>query len=268
MAEENNFGIREMSGGEIKDSKVAAIINETSTTNNQKNNAIDIDIRIDQSRENNTSKDFANHKQERGISRFGEVFEDHKYEGQLALIDLNFFRESGIDNNGEIGVVLDIAFGEIDEKFSYPQGFFKERIEGYIRFGIKRGKLYLNFENAVMPLNKRVLLDDPKGSWLINTIGVREAPIWNFQAEQSEILTGSRSNEKLGFIDSCSDDCVVEAIFKVRVDRNDLEITSQHGVWDSKTRPAVKETKIRAFFKKVLEPKLKDYLGKIVLKYD
>jgi hypothetical protein len=47
-----------------------------------------------------------------------------------------------------------------------------------------------------------------------------------------------------------------------------LGVTEQEGVWDDETNKKVKETKLRAFFKKVVEPKVKDYVSKVVLQYD
>ncbi len=83
------------------------------------------------------------------------------------------------------------------------------------------------------------------------------------------VLFGSLLNQELGTINFLNSLCEVEATFQVSgVNSNNLGITEQDGLWDDKTSKKVKETKIRAFLKKVVEPKLKDYVSRVVLQYD
>ena len=191
------------------------------------------------------------------------VFQDHKYDGQLVLIELSFFDDSGFCPTKQIGIILNISFGQIDEVIKYRFG------EAYIRFGVKHGKLSLALKKGIIPLAQRGLSEEPKENWQVRATGIQENPVWEFEARgQSDVLGGSLSGEELGVIDLSDTSCIIKAIFKVQINANDLKITAQEGAWKDNDKPQVIETKRRAFFKKVVEPKLKDYLSKMVLQYD
>jgi|GEM_PF-2853652 len=271
-----NSGIDSMNGGEINDeAKVAGKINEAPSQKLKTKNG---DITQTNTFHHhyylspNPSSNSREHEQECSVSRFGRVVsKDHKYNGDLVSIDLAFFREQKIDDNSKIGIVLTIYFGTIQEKFPCKKRLFEEKVDGWIRFGIKHGKLHLNFQNgAMMPADERLLHEDPKGDWILSPTGIEEFPTWEFEANQnkSKFLRGSRANQKLGFIDFLNNDCVVDASFKVCVNTIDLEVIEQDGVWNSETKRTRIETKIRLFFKKTLELKLEDYVSKVRLRYD
>ncbi len=117
-------------------------------------------------------------------------------------------------------------------------------------------------------MGKREPFEEVK-DWQVTPTGADEAPIWQFKAkEEQQILKGLCSNKALGIAELSNEACVLEGIFKVSIVENDIVITSQDGLWDSQTRPSVRETKKRVFLKKILKPKLEDYLSKIKLEYD
>lgn len=119
-------------------------------------------------------------------------------------------------------------------------------------------------------MSKRKLIKTQKEDWIINATGSPETPCWEFQANQenSKVLNGTLKDEILGYIlNRLGDNYSLCATFEIQVSKNDIEITAQDGVWDAQTPSKVKETKIRAFFKR-LEPELKNYLSKVELIYE
>jgi hypothetical protein len=192
------------------------------------------------------------------------IGQDHQYNGELVLLNLDFH---GFNlENRQVGIILDISFGEVDEIVTYPDGE-----SGYIRFGVKHGKLYLNLKNGLMPLHQRDFRNDSQGEWQIGTTGIEQSPVWEFAANsQLSILKGVRSDKKLGIIDvpDVSRAIMVEAVFRVQVNNNDLEITAQDGAWSSGENPLKVFAKRRAFFERVVKPKLERYISKVVLQYD
>lgn len=192
------------------------------------------------------------------------IYEDHKYEGYLAYINLGFTKEES-EQTEEIGIRLSITFGIVEEPVKYKSGK-----EGSIKFGIKYGELRLSLPTGVqIPLHQRGLNQDPENKWQINPVGQNKAPCWQFTVkENSTVLQGRRSDQKLGSFEVLTHPSDVEAVFQVKVNRNNLEITAQDNVWFSNTNKKIKETMIRAFFKQVVEPKLKEYVNKVVLRYD
>ena len=195
------------------------------------------------------------------------IGQDHQYNGELVLLNLNF-HEFNLENR-QVGIVLDISFGEVDEKFPYRDGLTMKN--GYIRFGVKHGRLYLNLENGLMPLHQRDFRNDSQGEWQIGTTGIEQSPVWEFAANsQSSILKGVRSDKKLGIIDvpDVSSAIMVEAVFRVQINSNDLEITAQDGAWSNREKPEKIAIKRRAFFERVVKPKLERYISKVVLQYD
>jgi hypothetical protein len=192
------------------------------------------------------------------------IGQDHQYNGELVVLTLNF-HEFNLQNR-QVSIILDISFGEVDEIVTYPDGE-----SGYIRFGVKHGKLYLNLKNGLMPLHQRDFRNDSQGEWQIGTTGIEQSPVWEFAANsQSSILKGVRSDKKLGIIDvpDVSRAIMVEAVFRVQINSNDLEITAQDGAWSSGENPLKVFAKRRAFFERVVKPKLERYISKVVLQYD
>ncbi|NEP21454.1 hypothetical protein [Moorena sp. SIO3I6] len=199
------------------------------------------------------------------------VSSDHKYKGHLVHINLQFVRKSGVIDNKEIAIKLDISFGEVEQVVVYKKKpLLGKNTEAHIRFGVKRGELEIEFTNGTMPPEKRRLKEDPKGECKINATGINEAPTWQFKArEKSGILEGQRTVEELGIVELSDSPCIAEATFNVSISSNGLEITAQDGAWNSETESKLKiETKRRAFFKRFVEPILKDYVSKVVLQYD
>ncbi|KYC43484.1 hypothetical protein WA1_10485 [Scytonema hofmannii PCC 7110] len=194
---------------------------------------------------------------------------EHKYPRlvfvKIRLLNLNFQKEVQ-----QFNLILDISFGEEEEKFQYKEQLgFVER-EGYIRFGIKFGELCFQLTNGCMPTDLRKFPKIEQVFGLLSPTGTEEYPIWQFKVDdkKSSTLFGCLTNQELGIISLQNIPCVVEATFQINVNSNNLGVTAQEGVWNAKTSKKVKETKLRAFFKKVVEPKLKDYVSKVVLEYD
>ncbi|MDE5107382.1 MAG: hypothetical protein O4808_10070 [Trichodesmium sp. St17_bin3_1_1] len=194
------------------------------------------------------------------------------YNGELVYIDLDLFQEVETNNNSQaISVILHISFGECSEEILYRN--YRNNKKAYIRFGIKHGKLRLNLQNGIMPIKEREFIKSEQEclKWIINTTGSDKNPCWEFKvnSEKSKVLGGRVIDKKLGYIlNILGDCCILCATFEIQVSTNDIEITAQDGVWDDRTSPKVKETKIRAFLKKVLEPKLKEYLSKVELEVE
>ena len=90
------------------------------------------------------------------------IGQDHQYNGELVVLTLNF-HEFNLQNR-QVSIILDISFGEVDEIVTYPDGE-----SGYIRFGVKYGKLYLNLENGLMYPHQKDFINDSQGEWQIGT---------------------------------------------------------------------------------------------------
>ncbi len=210
-----------------------------------------------------------NSKHNKSYADFKKLKSEHNYPRLMSidirLIGLIFEKELQPFN-----LILDISFGEVEEKFQYRKklGFVEK--EGYIRFGIKFGELCFKLTNGCMPLNLRKLPTIEQAFGLVSPIGTDEYPIWQFRVDDKRrsTLFGFLTNQELGIISLQNTSCLVEATFQVNINSNNLGVTEQEGVWDDATNKKVKETKLRAFFKKVVEPKVKDYVSKVVLQYD
>lgn len=197
-----------------------------------------------------------------------KTFSDHKYNGELVCINLRFYENSEVCRIQQIGIELDIAFGEVEEVFPYRNQFLG-RVKSYIRFGIKHGKLCLVLNNGVIPLNQRQLNSDPQGVWQVRTTGIETNPVWEFETRgQPPVLGGSRCHENLGIMNLSGTNCVVQATFKAQINNNDLEIMAQDGAWGNNDTPQVIATKRSLFFKRFVKPRLSDYLSRVVLEYD
>lgn len=118
-------------------------------------------------------------------------------------------------------------------------------------------------------MSERKFIQTQKEDWIINATGNDRTPCWGFKANQknSKVLNGTLKDEILGYFLNI-DRYALCATFEIQISTNDIEITAQDRVWDAETPSKVKETKIRAFFRKFLEPKLKDYLSKVELIYE
>ncbi|MDE5106990.1 MAG: hypothetical protein O4808_07965, partial [Trichodesmium sp. St17_bin3_1_1] len=191
------------------------------------------------------------------------------YNGELVYIDLDLFQEVENNNNSQaISLILHISFGECNEEILYGNNK-----KGYIRFGIKYGKLRLNLQNSIMPIKEReVIKSEPEClKCIVNATGSDKNPCWEFKvnSEKSKVLSGRVLDAKLGKVfNILGDYCLICATFEIQVSTNNIEITAQDGLWDDRTIPKRKETKIRSFLKKVLEPKLKEYLSKVELEVE
>ena len=183
----------------------------------------------------------------------------------IQIICLNFEKELQ-----QVNLLLDISFGEVEENFKYKENLGFVEKQGYIRFGIKFGELCFKLTNGCMPLNLRKLPTIEQAFGLVSPTGTDEYPRWQFRVDDKKrsTLFGYLTNQELGIMSLQDTSCLVEATFQVNVNSNNLGVTEQEGVWDDETNKKVKQTKLRAFFKKVVEPKLKDYVSKVVLQYD
>ena len=191
------------------------------------------------------------------------------YNGELVYIDLDLFQEVENNNNSQArSLILHISFGECNEEILYGNNK-----KGYIRFGIKYGKLRLNLQNSIMPIKEReIIKSEPEClKCIVNATGSDKNPCWEFKvnSEKSKVLSGRVLDAKLGKVfNILGDYCLICATFEIQVSTNNIEITAQDGLWDDRTIPKRKETKIRLFLKKVLEPKLKEYLSKVELEVE
>lgn len=191
------------------------------------------------------------------------------YNGELVYFDLDLFQEVENHNNSQaISLILHISFGESNEEILYGNNK-----KGYIRFGIKYGKLRLNLQNSIMPIKEREVIKSEQEclKCIVNSTGSDKNPCWEFKvnSEKSKVLSGRVLDAKLGKVfNILGDYCLICATFEIQVSTNNIEITAQDGVWNDRTSPKVKETKIRAFLNKVLEPKLKEYLSKVELEVE
>ena len=191
------------------------------------------------------------------------------YNGELVYFDLDLFQEVENHNNSQaISLILHISFGESNEEILYGNNK-----KGYIRFGIKYGKLRLNLQNSIMPIKEREVIKSEQEclTCIVNSTGSDKNPCWEFKvnSEKSKVLSGRVLDAKLGKVfNILGDYCLICATFEIQVSTNNIEITAQDGVWNDRTSPKVKETKIRAFLNKVLEPKLKEYLSKVELEVE
>ena len=262
-------GISHMSGGEIKGraSVAGVILNIDADTVNLIQQSSNSGQNPPEKSPPIASNQIA-HKQAKSKSNLGKVVSsDHKYDGRLVLTDLRFCDDSEVCKTKKISIILNISFGEVEEDIKYRDGVLRKVKEGHIRFGIKHGELYLVLQNGVMPLDQRELSEEPKENWQVITTGIKTNPVWEFKTkDQSDVLRGRLVDEKLGIINLSDTSCIVEATFQIHINNNDIEITTQDGAWDNNARPQVIATKRRTFFKRVVEPKLKDYLSKMVLK--
>lgn len=200
--------------------------------------------------------------------KFNNLQLEHKYPN-LVIINIQAFDVNLEKKIPQFYLILDISFGEVEEKFKYKESMgFTER-EGYIRFGIKFGELCFKLINGSIPLNLRKIPTIEQVFGLVSTIGTDEYPTWQFKVDDKKksTLFGSLINQELGILSLQNDYCLVEATFQVNVNSNNLGVTEQEGVWNDETSKKVKESKLRAFFKKVVEPKLKGYVSKVVLQY-
>ena len=199
--------------------------------------------------------------QEENITWRGKkITDDHKYNGELAFINIGFAEKS--EQTKEIEIRLNITFGQASEKIKFESGK-----ETYIRFGINYGTLELILPNDVeIPLHKRNLHSDPENKWRINCVGVDKAPIWQFSdLNKDEILQGTRINKKLGSFESLNPSDYVEVVFKVEVNFSNIKITAPDYLCNKNDKGSI--TKIQTFLKSV-KPKLEEYVSKFVLQYD
>lgn len=261
-------GIGHMSGGEIKEgASVAGVIYDIDA------DTVNLIQQSSNSGQNPPEKsppiasNQRDKQQAKNKSNLGKVVSsEHKYDGRLVLTELRFCDDSEVCKTEQVGIILNISFGEVEEVIKYRDGVLRKVKEGHIRFGIKHGKLCLVLQNGVMPLDQRELSEEPKENWQVTTTGIESNPVWEFKVRgQSDVLYGRLVDEKLGIINLSDTSCIVEATFQVHINKNNLEITTQDGAWENNAKPQVIATKSRAFFKRVVEPKLKDYLSKVVI---
>ncbi|MFB2938340.1 hypothetical protein ACE1B6_24095 [Aerosakkonemataceae cyanobacterium BLCC-F154] len=188
--------------------------------------------------------------------------EEHKYNGELVFFELlHFCKEEEKINYKNVLVKLTITFNEARESFSFPVTPWRNSKNVTVRFGIKRGELYLNLDRTSIPLeNRKTLLSD---YWNAEPVGTNKLPKWVFKPlAGKDILEGKLEGGHLVTNVDLQNNDFIEAIFKVDINRQDIVVNFLDTVDENKKR---KETKIAAFLK-YIEPKLKDYVGKVKLK--
>lgn len=210
-------------------------------------------------------------KPEKEFIRVGKTTSTLEYNSNLIHFVIDFF---DCQSEKQIGIVLDILFGEIEEKYIYKNFGLIEK-EGYIRFGIKFGTLKLKFSDRCMPAKQRKLPETERIEGKVSCVGSDDNPEWQFKAtdtsgtkDRESVLFGSLPDQELGIVNVLKIPFKVEATFQVNINGNGLGITAQDGVWDDKTNKKAKESKLRSFFKKVVEPKLRKNVSTIRLQYD
>lgn len=193
------------------------------------------------------------------------VAEDHKYGGRLAYINLGFCHEGGREHPKTLEIRLSISFGLVEEEINYS---LEEK--GWIKFGIREGELCLSLsKNMEIPLRQRGFSSDPQNQWQINVVGENKSPIWQFKVKNNpQVLQGLRKNEKLVELEMVENLYEVEAVFQIKANSNNLQIIAQDNVWDDNYDKKSKLIKIRTFFKRVVEPKIKKYVSRILLRYE
>lgn len=206
---------------------------------------------------------------------FEKLESDHKYNAKLVIFDIKILNFHPQEQIQKVAVILNISFGEVDENFKYKNKFSLVEQEVRVRFGIKFGRLCLKLTNLSMPLNMRQVPKIEEFNGDVTSMGTDENPEWQFKVkhksevpEKASVLFGSLNNQEIGIIELLNKTCQVQATFQVKINSNDLGITEQDGLWDEQTNKKVKETKLRTFFKKVIEPKLENYVSKLELQYD
>jgi len=206
---------------------------------------------------------------------FRKVESDSKYNDRLVTFNIRFLNFYPNEQTQKLSIFLDISFGEVEEKVIYSNNFGLDKKEGHLKFGIKFGRFCLELTNLCLPLNKREVPKIEEFNGDVTCIGNDENPEWQFKVkhksevpEKALVLFGLLKNQEIGIIELSNTSCQVKATFKVNINSNDLGITEQDGLWNEQTNKKVKETKLRAFFKNVIEPKLKNYVSKLELQYD
>jgi len=206
---------------------------------------------------------------------FEKLKSEHKYNANLVVFDIKILNFYPQEQTQKFAIILDISFGEVYENFKYKNKFSLLEQEVRVRFGVKFGRLCLKLTNLSMPLNMRQVPNLEEFNGDITSMGTDENPVWQFKVkhqseitEKTSVLFGSLNNKELGIIELLNETCQIQATFQVDINSNDLGITEQDGLWNEQTNKKVKETKLRAFFKNVIEPKLKNYVSKLELQYD
>ncbi|MBD1944869.1 hypothetical protein H6F50_21335 [Coleofasciculus sp. FACHB-712] len=189
------------------------------------------------------------------------VSEEHKYDGSLVFFQLDFWEEEKDISRKKVLVNLTITFGEAKESFPLS-GLFGSPKNANVRFGIRRGEFYLNFDKSSMPLSNREKLINLT-NWKAEPSGEDKFPKWVFKPLEGQlILEGQLKNGSLGILSLLNDNCVI-ASFKVDINRKDIAVTFLDDVYENKK---IQETKKIAFLK-FIKPKLEEYLSKVELRY-
>lgn len=229
------------------------------------------------STENSSQSDIPSHNPSTGgeVVPFEKLESDHKYNANLVVFDIKILNFHPKEQTQKFAIILNISFGEVYENFIYKNKFSFAEQEVRVRFGIKFGRLCLKLTNLSMPLNMRKVPKIEEFNGDVTSMGTDENPEWQFKVkhksevpEKALVLFGSLNNQEIGIIELLNTTCQIQATFQVNIHSNDLEITEQYGLWDDQTNKKQKETKLRVFFKKVIEPKLKNYVSKLEWQYD
>ena len=180
---------------------------------------------------------------------------------------------------------------------------FKEQREllvgGYIKFGLKGGRLRIKLKNAEIPAssnqlgrsyelavqkkkpttslpqkleisaNQPTIESEPSQliSCKVAVRGTPTRPVWVFEVDKGgSVLKGVLKNTALATLDVKAKPCYLEAIFDVAP--RDIHLSEAEGLWPkniSKKKSVVIE---RAIIRRFLEQKLSPYLSRQTMRYD
>lgn len=188
-----------------------------------------------------------------------------EYVDNLVTLELQLYENFNLLQN--FCVKLSITFTTNEVQVTSP---FR-KTENII-FGIKRGYLHFKLTNGMMNPSKRYSFDN--NDWRGIHRGSPEAPEWEFtlmnytkiedNVKESSVLYGELKEQFIGFIELLENSNVfeLEALFKIRIDRNYIELIESNGSKNQRQ----KETKIGLLLNYLEnQDKLKKYVSKVVI---
>ncbi|MDZ8106695.1 MAG: hypothetical protein RM338_13905 [Nostoc sp. DedQUE12a] len=197
-----------------------------------------------------------------------KIFEDHKYKGKLATLEIEFYE---IIPSKKLSTKLSISFGTIEVKIPSTNKILNRTNKTIdIKFGIKNSELYFYLKNGIMPLKERNLVINQDYNWKGNPTGTQEYPIWEFKLDneskngnQLQILYGFLKNEVLGILELLKADtcCELKAVLQVSVNRNYIAIIDLDDGINKKN----KETKIGLLLQ-YLKAEIEHYVSQVAIK--
>ena len=202
-----------------------------------------------------------------------KIFEEHKYDGKLATIEIDLYEIIDSEESEKKVVKLSISFGTLEIKIPKINQILNRNNQTIdIKFGLKNAELCFHFKNGIMPLKERKTLVSQCNAWKGIPKGISESPSWEFGSNyepktevKSRILHGIIANEILGIIEVLEKNkaCEFQAFLIVSINRNSVEIID----FDDGNNKKQKETKIGLLLR-YLKNELENYVSKVVIRYD